>query len=113
MVRKSFKLFGGLAIKLRDDSKKYTRIQLTSKEKSVIVDIYGDDDNIVIYIENSINRDLQKLNVKTIKEKGFSTKGNKRGYGLYLVEEILKRNKNISLEQRIEDKRFVSIIRIK
>ena len=34
MVRKSFKLFGGLAIKLRDDSKKYTRIQLTSKEKS-------------------------------------------------------------------------------
>lgn len=34
MARKSFKLFGGLAIKLRDDSKKYTRIQLTSKEKS-------------------------------------------------------------------------------
>ena len=46
---------------LLDNSKEAA---LTSKEKSVIIDIYGnDDDDVIIYIENSINRDLQKLNV--------------------------------------------------
>lgn len=34
MAKKSFKQFGVLAIKLKDRQKKYTRIELTSKEKS-------------------------------------------------------------------------------
>ncbi len=95
---------------LLDNAKEAAEI---TKDKIVIIDVYEDNNGIIIYIENSISRDLQNLNLKDIKEKGFSTKGYKRGYGLYLVQTVLKKSESISLNQKIENKRFVSIIKIK
>ncbi len=84
-----------------------------SDEKIVIIEVYEDNGKIIIYIENSISKDLYNIDIKSIKEKGFSTKGSKRGYGLYLAESTLKRTKKIFLEQKIENKRFISIVRVK
>lgn len=84
-----------------------------SDEKNVIIDVYKDEKNVIIYVENSINKNLKNLDTNKIKERGFSTKGNSRGIGLYLVNEILRLERNIFLTQKIEGKRFVSVIKIK
>lgn len=82
-----------------------------AKDKLVVIDIYEEENDIVLYIENTMNK--EKININILKEKGFSTKGKNRGYGLYLVEKILKDTKNISLLQEQEHYKFISIVKIK
>ena len=83
-----------------------------SKEKIVIIDLYEEKDCINIYIENSMNEKI-KIDLSKIKVKGFSTKGNSRGYGLYIIDKLLENKRNLDLIQEINNKRFVSILKIK
>lgn len=83
-----------------------------SKNKLVIIDLYKEEYNIVIYIENTIKENA-KVDINKIKIKGFSTKGNNRGYGLYIVNKLLGESNRILLEQNIDKNKFVSIMKIK
>ena len=82
-----------------------------SKNKSIIIDLYKEKENIIIYIENSIKDN--KIDLDKIKVKGYSTKGINRGYGLYLVDKLLGKNNKVVLNQKIKNNRFVSILKIK
>lgn len=81
-----------------------------SKEKSILIDIYLEDENIIFYIENSFDNNID---LKDITEKGKSSKGDNRGYGLFIANKLIKENADISLEQNINGKVFVSILTIK
>ena len=83
-----------------------------SKDKLVVIDLYKEEDNIIIYIENSINED-SGMDVNRMKIKGFSTKGKNRGYGLYIVNKLLKESNKILLDQSVKDGKFISIMTIK
>lgn len=83
-----------------------------SKNKIVVIDLYKEEDNIIIYIENTID-ETKDIDVNKIKAKGFSTKGNNRGLGLYIVNKLLGDNNKIMLNQCVKDKRFISIMTIK
>ena len=65
--------------------------------------------SIVIIIINSINN---KPNLHDLFKKGFSTKGNNRGLGLYSVKELLDKTPNITLETEIEENNFIQILTI-
>lgn len=80
-----------------------------SSEKLMLIDIYNDDDKIIIYIENSYSG---KVNIKKINDKGYSSKGNGRGYGLYIIKQLIKKNDNLKFEQYINGNKFVSILSI-
>lgn len=81
-----------------------------TKEKQILIDIYLESNDIIIYIENTFKG---KVNIDEINKKGFSTKGKDRGIGLHVVSNLLKGNENISMEQSIENHRFVSKLKIK
>ena len=83
-----------------------------SKHKLVVIDLYKEKDNIIIYIENSM-KNIKNLELYDLKIKGFSTKGNNRGYGLYLVDKLLNKNEKLDLVQEIKDDKFISILTIK
>jgi len=83
-----------------------------SKNKLVVIDLYKEENDIIIYIENSINED-NSVDIKKMKVKGFSTKGNNRGYGLYIVNKLLGDTNKILLDQYIKDSKFISIMTIK
>ena len=94
---------------LLDNAKEAAR---ESKNKLVVIDLYKENDDINIYIENSINKN-SKIDLNKMKVKGFSTKGSNRGYGLYLVDKILGKENRIILNQKIEINKFISILVLK
>lgn len=57
-----------------------------------------------ILIENTFNKD--NLNIDKIYEKGFSTKINNSGLGLFSVNKILNKSKNLSLHTTTTDNIF-------
>lgn len=77
----------------------------SSTEKLIIIDIYEEDDNLIFYIENSISG---TVNIKKIKRKYESTKGQGRGLGLYIVKNLLRNNNDIKYEQELKNNRFVT-----
>lgn len=81
-----------------------------SNDKLLLIDIYKERDIINIYIENTFEG---TINIDLINKKGFSTKGKNRGLGLHIVSTILRENNNLSLEQRVVNNKFVSILKIK
>ena len=78
--------------------------------KIINVDIYKENNSVVIEISNSYKGeiDLNKIN-----NKDYSTKGEGRGLGLYIINNLIKNNDNISLNQEIIDDIFCSKIIVK
>lgn len=78
--------------------------------KEILLDIYSEDKVNFIYIENTFkgNVDINQIN-----KKGFSSKGKGRGLGLHVVNKIIKDNKELDLEQNINNKKFITILKIK
>ena len=81
-----------------------------TKDKLVSINIYIEKNIIHILLANNIEKSL-KLN--KINKVGYSTKGEKRGIGLSLVNDIVKSSKNLELETKIEENFFVQHIKIK
>ena len=81
-----------------------------TNEKTILFDLYLEDDYIVIYIENSFSGDVDLLKIT---KKGYSSKGEKRGYGLYLVSKYVKLNDQLIFDQKIINNKFISILKIK
>jgi len=80
--------------------------------KYILLDLYLDNNDIVVYIENSY---LHSIDINTIYEKGVSTKGDNRGYGLYIANKMIKESNGIlELNQYINDlNNFVTVLKIK
>lgn len=81
-----------------------------SDEKSILVDIYLEDGNIIFYIENSFNNNID---LNKIVDKGESSKGKNRGYGLFIASKLVKEKDDIVFEQNVDSNRFKSILTIK
>lgn len=83
---------------------------VTSKKKFLILDIYQEKGKLFFYIENSMR---DKVKIKEIYKRGYTTKGKKRGMGLYIVNNIINLSKTINLVQKInKSNNFVSIVQI-
>lgn len=81
-----------------------------SSLKQVSINIYISNSSLHFLLANTFMKkpDLNKIN--TI---GYSTKGKNRGIGLSLVNDIIKTNKNLELETKIEEKFFVQHLKVK
>ena len=73
---------------------------IKSKEKFVMIEVFEQNDNVIIIIENSYNN---KVNINDLKKKNFSTKGKSRGLGLYIANMLLKKSKHIEMTQHAEE----------
>lgn len=83
---------------------------LNSVEKNLIVSIYLEKNNIIISIENSSEK---IVNIEFINNKNFSTKGENRGLGLYILNNLLSKSNIITLKQEFIGNYFVSKLVIK
>ena len=66
-----------------------------SNEKLLGIEIYLNNNDVEIIISNSY---LGEVDTKNVNEKGYSTKGKNRGYGLPLVKNILEHSDIFSSE---------------
>lgn len=82
-----------------------------SEEKIILIDIYKENNEIIFFIENSTN---EEVNFNKIYNKNYSTKGKNRGFGLYILNSIINSIDDFEINQYInEKKRFVSILKLK
>jgi two-component system sensor histidine kinase AgrC len=82
---------------------------LESEDKMVSLQFFKEDNDINIILANT----FKNVNLDCLEEKGFSTKGENRGIGLYLVKEIVKHSDCIKKETSIINNFFVQKIIIK
>lgn len=82
-----------------------------TKIKKIIIDIYKEGKDIIIYIENTLKG---TINIKKIYDKKYTTKGKNRGLGLYIVKNIIYSSHIFDLKQYVNEiGNFVSILKIK
>lgn len=83
---------------------------INSKQKIVNIQVYKEESEFVIKIENSYKGtgDMSRID-----EQGYSTKGKDRGFGLDFVKEEVSKNKWIANERIINADIFTQIIKIK
>lgn len=81
-----------------------------TKEKKMNIAIYEDDKNQTFFIANSFQGEVP---IQEMNKKGYSTKGKNRGRGLSNIQEILSKERYVSLESRVSQEMFVQILTIK
>ena len=82
---------------------------LCSHEKEVSLCAYVDNNEIVFEISNTY---LDKTDLSRISQPGVTTKGKGHGYGLTLVDSILRENKKFQSETKQIDKYFIQVLKI-
>ena len=78
-----------------------------TQERQVFFDFYSEDKYYIFQIENSVE---EKVDIKNIYKKDYTTKGTNRGMGLYIVKNIIKNNTNIRIKTRCTEDRFIQKI---
>lgn len=78
-----------------------------TKDKIINVDIFKEENNIVINIDNTFKGKIDK---DRINEKNYSTKGKNRGLGLFIIRNLISNSNTINLEQSILNNIFTSKI---
>ena len=76
-----------------------------TKEKLINVDVYKEKEGIIITIDNTFKG---KIDISRLTEKYYSTKGKNRGFGLFIINNLLRNSKSISLDQSISGNIFTS-----
>lgn len=79
---------------------------LESNKKEITLDFKMDNEYIIITINNYVDKDIDVNKLGT----GYTTKGKSHGYGLKLVKDIIKKNKNLELLTEENNKEFTQII---
>ena len=102
MYKNITKILGVLLDNAIDASKK-------SKEKQIIISVLKDKSNVIFSISNSYKG---KLNLDK-KGTGFTTKGLGHGYGLRLVNDIMKETNSFKVTNEVKNKYYVSNLIIK
>jgi len=79
-------------------------------DKKVFISVYCDKGQVIFEIANTFEGDI---NIKTINEKGKSTKGKDRGYGLFLVKNLVDKTNFFEHETIVNDDLFVQKLIVK
>lgn len=79
--------------------------EVTRKNKIVNIEIYNLDDNLHFAISNKINN---RIDIKKIGNKGYTTKGKGHGQGLYLINRLISRNKWLKSESKLVNNYYVT-----
>lgn len=79
------------------------------EDKYIIIEMYKKDDVIVISVTNPINHEVDSNNIY---EAGVSTKGGNHGYGLSLVDKLVKKNDKLKTYPEISDEEFTQTLEI-
>ncbi len=82
-----------------------------TKDKLLIIDAYNDKDGIVIEVTNSCKE--KDMDISSLYKKGYSSKGNNRGFGLHIARMLLKNSKHLKMEQECVNNLFITKIIIK
>ena len=82
----------------------------TTENKLISINIYIDKNILHVLLANSIEKPIDLNQINTL---GYSTKGKKRGVGLSIVTDIIKANKKMELETKIEENFFIQHLKIK
>ena len=80
-----------------------------SKDKKIGIEMYLINKNIKIIISNTYSNEIE---LNKMGKENYSTKGKNRGYGLLLVNKILKTNEKFSSERKITKELFIQEITI-
>jgi len=83
---------------------------INTSEPFISLTIIKNDDGLVVNIMNSIEEN--NIDTEMIFKKGYSTKGEGRGFGLSIVYEIIQKYKELELLTRVEDKLFIQELSI-
>ena len=84
---------------------------IKSDKKEVALDIYKENEDLVIEIINTIK---DCVDIKLIIQKHYSSKGRSRGFGLYIVNKIIKKSKGkLNLTFQTNNNIFISKLTIK
>ena len=102
MYKNITKILGVLLDNAIDASKK-------SKDKRIIVSVSKEKSNVIFNISNTYKGKLDLDKIGT----GFTTKGFGHGYGLRLVNDIMKETNSFEVKNEILDKYYVSKLIIK
>ncbi len=81
-----------------------------STKKIVSLEVYETNENINFVISNSYNN---IISIKSMKLKGFSTKGENHGKGLYYANKLINKNKWIETDQMFLNDYFIQKILVK
>ena len=79
-------------------------------EKIISIDIYKENKCIILSICNTCEKEVE---IEFINKKNYSTKGKKRGLGLYIVNNLLDNCESINLKQENLGKYFESKLIVK
>lgn len=82
-----------------------------TKDKLLIIDAYNEKDGIVIEVTNSCKE--KDMDISSLYKKGYSSKGNNRGFGLHIARMLLKNSKHLKMEQKCVNNLFITKIIIK
>lgn len=82
---------------------------LESSEKMISLHFYKEKETIVFLLANT----FKHIALDRMEEKGFSSKGDNRGIGLYIFQNIIKHSEVFSKETSVIDNFFVQKILIK
>lgn len=80
-----------------------------SDGKEVRVVMIQDDNKFVLIVKNNY---MGEVSLKNIWDRGYSTKGEKRGIGLSNYESILNKFPNVVKETKIENEYFIQVIKV-
>lgn len=85
-------------------------IDATSKaqNKLISISLSYEKSVITLSVSNTFRGNIERSKIGT----GFTTKGQGHGYGLRLVQDIIKDNDKFSYESRLDDKLYVSTFKI-
>jgi len=75
----------------------------------VVVVITSDQNGVLFLIENSISKEIS---ISNIRKKGYSTKGEDRGLGLFSYQQITDKYENITRMTSCQHSRFIQELRI-
>lgn len=81
-----------------------------SKKKNVTLEIYESNKQLTFVISNTYK---ELISIDKMNYDGYTTKGNGHGRGLYYVNKLLAKSKNISVEQMFLNKYFVQKLYVK
>ncbi|MBQ6282960.1 MAG: GHKL domain-containing protein [Bacilli bacterium] len=87
-------------------------IEAEDSEKEKYIDIQFSINKNVFYM-NMKNYCTKDININNIMNDGFSTKSKNRGYGMSLIKDILKHQKDITLDIELIDAEFISNLKVK
>lgn len=74
------------------------------KDKNLSIYIYQENNDIIFQVSNTFSGNI---NLNLLFNKGYSTKGDNRGYGLSIVKEKIKGNINLNLKTEIHGDIFI------